>query len=74
VRLAFSKGPERVGVSFTSPEDESRFNIRNVVFSGDLEFRTTKKVHKPMILIDISVDLNKIARILKQPHFATELL
>jgi hypothetical protein len=34
LRLALSKGPNRVGVSFPSPEDGNRSSFRNVVFSS----------------------------------------
>jgi hypothetical protein len=48
LRLAFSKGPNRVGVSFPSPENGNRSSIRNVVFSSTyLQFRTMDKVQKP---------------------------
>jgi hypothetical protein len=45
--LALSKGPNKVGVSLTSPEDGNRSSFRNVVFSSDLGFRTMDKVQKP---------------------------
>jgi hypothetical protein len=45
--VAFSKGPNRVGVSFPSPEARNRASFRNVVFSSYLEFQTVDKVHKP---------------------------
>jgi hypothetical protein len=41
---ALSKGPNRVGVSLSSPEDENSFP--NVMFSNYLEFRTMDEVHK----------------------------
>jgi hypothetical protein len=47
LRLARSKGHNRVGVSFTSPEDGKRANFRNVVFSCYSEFIMMDKVHKP---------------------------
>jgi hypothetical protein len=47
LRLALSKGPNRVGVAFPSPEDGNRSSFRNVMFSSYLEFRTTDKVQKP---------------------------
>jgi hypothetical protein len=34
MRLALSKGPNGVGVSFASPEEENRSSFRNVVFSS----------------------------------------
>jgi hypothetical protein len=46
--LSLSKGPNRVDVSFPSPEDGNRSSLRNVVFSSYLEFRTMDEVHKPM--------------------------
>jgi hypothetical protein len=45
LRLALSKGPNRVGVS-PSPEDENRPNFRSVVFSSFSEHRTMNKVKK----------------------------
>jgi hypothetical protein len=47
VSLAFSKGPNRVGVSIPSSEDGNWSSFRNVVFSSYLEFRTMDNVHKP---------------------------
>jgi hypothetical protein len=44
--LAFSKRPNRVKVSFPSPEDGNRPSFRNVLFSSYLEFRTIDIVHK----------------------------
>jgi hypothetical protein len=46
LRLAPSKGPNRVGVSFPSVED-GNISLRNVVFYSYLEFRTMDKVRKP---------------------------
>jgi hypothetical protein len=40
-------GPNRVGVSIPSPEDENKSCFRNTVFSSYLEFRTMKKVQEP---------------------------
>jgi hypothetical protein len=40
-------GPNRVDVSFLSPENGNRYSFRNVVFYNYLEFRTMDKVHKP---------------------------
>jgi hypothetical protein len=37
IRLALSKGPSRVGVSFTSPEDVNRSSFRNDLFSSYLQ-------------------------------------
>jgi hypothetical protein len=34
LRLALSKGLNRIGVSLHSPEDGNRSSFRNVVFSG----------------------------------------
>jgi hypothetical protein len=47
MRVAISKGPNRVGVSLPSPEDGNRSSFRNVVFSSYLEFRTMSKVQEP---------------------------
>jgi hypothetical protein len=44
--LALSEGPNRVGVSFPSPEDESRYSFLNVVFSV---FRTPGDGQSPDI-------------------------
>jgi hypothetical protein len=46
LRLALSKGPNRVDVSLLSPFDGNRSSYRTVVFSSYLQFPTTKKVHK----------------------------
>jgi hypothetical protein len=34
LKLVLSKGPDRVGVFLSSPEDGSSFNFRNVAFSS----------------------------------------
>jgi hypothetical protein len=47
LKLALSKGPNRVGVALSSSEDGNRSSFRNVVFSIYLELRTMDKVHKP---------------------------
>jgi hypothetical protein len=47
LRLALSKGLNRVGVSFPSPEDVNRSSFRNVVFSSYLEFLMKDTVHEP---------------------------
>jgi hypothetical protein len=47
MRLALSKGLNRVGIFLPSPEDGNRFSFQNVVFSTCLEFRTMNKVHQP---------------------------
>jgi hypothetical protein len=47
LRLALSKGPNRVSFFLSSPEDGNRSSLRNIVFSGSLEFRTMDKVPKP---------------------------
>jgi hypothetical protein len=39
MKLAPSKGPDRVGFSFPSPEAESRFLFRNTMFPTNLEIR-----------------------------------
>jgi hypothetical protein len=44
LRLAFSKGPNRVGVFLPSPEDENISNFQNVVLSSYLKLRTMDKV------------------------------
>jgi hypothetical protein len=46
LRLALSKGPSIVGVSFPSPEDGNRPSFRSVVFSSYLEFWAKDEVHK----------------------------
>jgi hypothetical protein len=43
LRLALSKGPNRVGISLPLPEDGNRPSFRNVVFQY-LEFRAMDKV------------------------------
>jgi hypothetical protein len=48
-RLAFSKGPNSVGVSFPSPEDENKSSFRNAVSSIQNSGRW-KKSKKPAIL------------------------
>jgi hypothetical protein len=47
LRLALSKGPNKVGDSLPSPADGNRSSFRNDVFSSSLEFWTMNKVHKP---------------------------
>jgi hypothetical protein len=47
LRLALSKGPNKVDVSLPSPEDRNRPSFRNIVFSTYLEFLTMAKIHKP---------------------------
>jgi hypothetical protein len=44
LKVALSKGPERVGVSLPSAEDGNRSSFQNIVFS---KFQTIDKVHKP---------------------------
>jgi hypothetical protein len=46
LRLALSKGPNRVGVSLTSPAERKRSSFRNIVFSSYLEYRTMDKVYE----------------------------
>jgi hypothetical protein len=46
VRLALSKGPNRIGVSLPSPNDWNRSSFRNVVFSNNLEFLKMNSVHR----------------------------
>jgi hypothetical protein len=46
LRLALSKGPNRVGLSLSSPEDGKRSSFRNIAFYSYLEFRTMDAVHK----------------------------
>jgi hypothetical protein len=48
--LALSKGPNRVGVSPSSPEDGNRSCFRNVVFSSFLDYRAMNNVQAPVIL------------------------
>jgi hypothetical protein len=47
LRLAFSTGPDTVGVSLPSPEGGNRPIFRNGVLYSYLEFRTMDKVQKP---------------------------
>jgi hypothetical protein len=47
LRLALSKRPNRVDVSFPSAEEGSRYIFRNTVFSSYLELRTMDKVLRP---------------------------
>jgi hypothetical protein len=46
LRLAPSKGPNRVGISVLLPEGWNKSNFRNIVFSSYLEFRTMDEVHR----------------------------
>jgi hypothetical protein len=46
VRLALSKGLNRVGVSVPSPENGNRSSFRNVAFSSYLELQTVDKIQK----------------------------
>jgi hypothetical protein len=46
LRLALSKGPNRIDVSLLSPEDRNRSSIRNIVCFSYLEFLTMDKVQK----------------------------
>jgi hypothetical protein len=46
LKLARSKGPNRVGVSLPSPEDRNRLSLWNVVFSSYLEFWMMDRAHK----------------------------
>jgi hypothetical protein len=43
-------GPNRVCVSFRSPEDGNIFRFQNIVFSSYLEFRTMEKSMNPINL------------------------
>jgi hypothetical protein len=45
--LAFPKGPNRVGASLLLPKDGLKSNLRKVVFTSYLEFRTMDKVQEP---------------------------
>jgi hypothetical protein len=45
--LSDLNGPNRIGVSFSSPEDRKRSRFRNVMFSSYLVFESNCKVHKP---------------------------
>jgi hypothetical protein len=47
MRLALSKGPNKVGVSLPSPEDGNRSVSETLFFFRHLEFRTMNEVHKP---------------------------
>jgi hypothetical protein len=47
LRLALSKGSDKVGVSFPTSEDVKRSISLNIVFYSYLYFRTMNKVHKP---------------------------
>jgi hypothetical protein len=44
--LALSKGPDRAGVSLSSPENGND-GFRNVKFSSNLEIQMNDRVHKP---------------------------
>jgi hypothetical protein len=46
LRLALSKGPNKVGISFPLPEDGNRTSLRNVMSSIYFEFRLMDKVQK----------------------------
>jgi hypothetical protein len=50
LRLALSEGPNRVDVSFPSPEDGNENIFRNVVFSSYLDPRRWTKTRNPVIL------------------------
>jgi hypothetical protein len=45
LRLALYKGPNKVDVSFLSPEDGNISHFRKAVFSGYVEYLTIDKVH-----------------------------
>jgi hypothetical protein len=47
VEYQCTKGPNRVGVAHSSPEDWNRSSFRNIMFCSHLEFRTMDKVQKP---------------------------
>jgi hypothetical protein len=47
LRLALSKGLNRVGLFLSSPKDGNRSNFSKAVFSSYLEFWAMDKVHKP---------------------------
>jgi hypothetical protein len=47
VKEHYSKGPNRVGASLSSPEHGNRSSFRNVVLSSYFEFRTMEKGNKP---------------------------
>jgi hypothetical protein len=47
MRLAVSKVPNNIGISFHLNEDGTRSDFRNVLRSTYLKFRTTYKVHEP---------------------------
>jgi hypothetical protein len=40
-----AKGPNKLGVSLSSPEEGNRSSFRNIVFSRSLQFRTMRKFH-----------------------------
>jgi hypothetical protein len=48
MKLAFSKGPNKVGVSLHSPEDGNRSSFRNIVFTSYLELQRMDRVGKPI--------------------------
>jgi hypothetical protein len=65
LKLAFSKGPNRLRVSHSSPEDGNRSSFR-YVFSSFLEFRTLGKVQKGTIILrDIFILYIDICQIFK---------
>jgi hypothetical protein len=46
LRLALSKGHNREGVCFLSPEHRNKSSFRTIVLSSYLEFRTMEEIHK----------------------------
>jgi hypothetical protein len=50
LKLAISKGPNRVRVSLTSTEDGNSYSFRNVVFCSYLEIQTTNKFRNPVVM------------------------
>jgi hypothetical protein len=57
MNLDLFKGPNRVGVSLPSSEDEYRSSFRNVVFPSLLEFQTINKVLKKKVNFSIVFDI-----------------
>jgi hypothetical protein len=51
LRLALSKGHNRVGVSLPSPEDRNRSSVRNVVFSNIYNSRRWTKSRNAAVLL-----------------------
>jgi hypothetical protein len=62
LRLAFSKGPKRVGASFPSSQDGNRFSFQNVVYSSIQNSGPWTKSINPVILSAIHHRQNLLDR------------